>query len=79
MRRVTQANPLGSAQAHVAHHYDVSQDICDLIPDADKQYSCAHFRTPKDSLVTPQAQRKALIATKLCSSPGLRVLDIGCG
>lgn len=79
LRRITQANPLGRAQAHVAHHYDVSQDLYDLFLDADKQYSCAYFRSPEDSLETAQAQKKALIAAKLCLTPGLRVLDIGCG
>lgn len=78
-RRLAQYNPAPRAQQNVAHHYDLSGDLYDLFLDADKQYSCAYFKDPGDSLETAQAQKKAHIADKLLIEPGMRVLDIGCG
>jgi len=79
LRRLRQYNPAPRARRNVAHHYDLSRNLYDLFLDADRQYSCAYFKTPDDSLETAQAQKKAHIARKLCLEPGMRVLDIGCG
>lgn len=79
MRRLQQSNPIGKAQSNVAHHYDLSADLYDLFLDEDKQYSCAYFKTPDDTLEQAQAQKKAHIARKLRIEPGMKVLDIGCG
>lgn len=79
VRRVQQYNPMGRAQANVAHHYDLSGALYDLFLDADKQYSCAYFRHEDDTLEQAQAQKKAHIAGKLLLEPGMKVLDIGCG
>ncbi len=80
LARVTrQYNPAKRARSRVAHHYDLSGELYDLFLDADKQYSCAYFRAPGDTLEQAQAQKKAHIAAKLRLEPGLRVLDIGCG
>jgi len=78
-RRLAQFNPTDRAQRNVAHHYDLSGELYDLFLDADRQYSCAYFRSPGDSLETAQENKKALIASKLLLEPGQRVLDIGCG
>ena len=77
--RLKQWNPTGRARRNVAHHYDLSSELYDLFLDADKQYSCAYFKSPDDSLERAQAQKKAHIAGKLMIEPGMRVLDIGCG
>lgn len=79
LRRVTQANPVGKAQANVAHHYDLSDDLYDLFLDADRQYSCAYFPDPAITLEEAQLAKKRHIARKLLIEPGMRVLDIGCG
>ena len=79
LRRIEQFNPIGRAQANVAHHYDLSEELYSLFLDADRQYSCAYFRTPDDTLEQAQIQKKAHIAGKLLLRPGMRVLDIGCG
>ena len=78
-RTVQQWNPMGTAQRNVAHHYDLSAQLYDLFLDRDKQYSCAYFKHPDDSLETAQAQKKTHIADKLLIEPGMRVFDIGCG
>lgn len=78
-RVARQYNPAGRARRRVAHHYDLSGELYDLFLDSDKQYSCAYFRSPDDTLEQAQAQKKAHIAGKLRIEPGMRVLDIGCG
>ena len=78
-RWLEQRNVIGRAQRNVAHHYDLSGELYDLFLDTDKQYSCAYFRDPSDTLEAAQAQKKAHIAGKLLLEPGMRVLDIGCG
>ncbi len=75
-----QTNRMGRAQRNVAHHYDLSPAFYDLFLDSDRQYSCAYFRHPDDSLERAQEQKKQHIAAKLLlDRPGLRVLDIGSG
>lgn len=78
-RRLQQFNPVERSRRNVAHHYDLSGALYDLFLDADRQYSCAYFRTPDDTLEVAQENKKALIAAKLVLEPGQRVLDIGCG
>lgn len=78
-RGIAQFNPVGRARQNVAHHYDLSGQLYELFLDPDRQYSCAYFRHPDDSLETAQKAKKAHIAAKLLLEPGHRVLDIGCG
>jgi cyclopropane-fatty-acyl-phospholipid synthase len=79
LRQVQELNPVGRSKSNVAHHYDLSGALYDLFLDADRQYSCAYFKTPDDTLDQAQDQKKAHIAAKLRLKPGMRVLDIGCG
>ena len=67
------------ARTNVAHHYDLSDELYDTFLDPDRQYSCAYFTDPANSLEQAQADKKAHIAAKLYLQPGQRVLDIGCG
>ncbi len=78
-RWIAHYNPARRSRRNVAHHYDLSGQLYDLFLDCDKQYSCAYFRSPDDTLDQAQAQKKAHIAGKLLIEPGMRVLDIGCG
>ena len=79
-KKLQQYNPVGKAQANVAHHYDLSSQLYDLFLDSDRQYSCAYFMSPDDDLETAQEQKKRHIAAKLnLNRPGLKVLDIGSG
>ena len=79
VRRAYQFNPLGKSRRNVAHHYDLSGRLYDLFLDADRQYSCAYFNSPNDSLETAQENKKRLIERKLLLQPGQRILDIGSG
>ena len=75
-----QSNPVARARRNVAHHYDLSSEFYDVFLDSDRQYSCAYFRGPDDTLETAQENKKRHIAAKLLlDRPGLRVLDIGSG
>lgn len=72
-------NQRARAKANVAHHYDLSGRLYELFLDKDRQYSCAYFTDPSNSLEQAQDDKKAHIAAKLDLKPGQRVLDIGCG
>lgn len=78
-RRLDQANAETGSRRNVVHHYDLTPAIYDLFLDADRQYSCGYFADEGVSLDVAQAAKKAHIARKLLISPGMRVLDIGCG
>ncbi|HVZ91740.1 MAG TPA: cyclopropane-fatty-acyl-phospholipid synthase family protein [Rhizomicrobium sp.] len=79
LQRMAPPNSLSRARRNVAHHYDLSGGLYDLFLDADKQYSCAFFETPNDTLEQAQTQKRQRIAAKLLLKPNLRVLDIGSG
>ena len=78
-RRLMQRNGITRSRKNVATHYDLSGALYDLFLDADKQYSCAFYEKPTDSLETAQENKKRRIAAKLNLKPGQRVLDIGSG
>jgi len=77
--RIGRINMARAAKRNVAHHYDLSDRLYDLFLDADRQYSCAYFTDPGNSLDQAQQDKLAHIAAKLAIEPGMRVLDIGCG
>jgi cyclopropane-fatty-acyl-phospholipid synthase len=83
--RFLRGNKAIASKRNVAHHYDLSDRLYDLFLDADKQYSCAYYATPDDTLEQAQARKKAHILAKLAlppagaGGPPARVLDIGCG
>lgn len=79
LKRLRTLNPVSRSRRNVAHHYDLSGALYELFLDSDRQYSCAYYRHPANSLEQAQADKKAHIAAKLHLKPGQRVLDIGCG
>jgi cyclopropane-fatty-acyl-phospholipid synthase len=81
-RRLQQLNPRSRSRRNVAHHYDLDGRLYSLFLDADRQYSCAYFETPEQSLDDAQLAKKRHLAAKLIMPPPnrpRRVLDIGCG
>jgi cyclopropane-fatty-acyl-phospholipid synthase len=78
-RRLRQRNDRLRAKQHIAHHYDLNVRLYDLFLDTDRQYSCAYFERPHDSLEQAQLAKKRHIAAKLLVDEGHDVLDIGCG
>ncbi|HEV2562642.1 MAG TPA: cyclopropane-fatty-acyl-phospholipid synthase family protein [Rhizomicrobium sp.] len=80
MRRLSQYNSATLSKKNVAHHYDLSAKLYDLFLDRDRQYSCAYYSAPGETLEEAQIGKKRHIAAKLhLDKPGLNVLDIGCG
>ena len=53
------------ARRNVAHHYDLDDRLYSLFLDADRQYSCAYFETPDQSLDDAQLAKKRHLAAKL--------------
>jgi len=78
-RRLAQFNRPTRARKNVAHHYDLDQRLYSLFLDADRQYSCAYFEHPEQSLDDAQVAKKRHLAAKLLVKPNERVLDIGSG
>jgi cyclopropane-fatty-acyl-phospholipid synthase len=78
-RRLAQFNPRNRSRRNVAHHYDLDKQLYALFLDADRQYSCAYFEHPEQSLDDAQLAKKRHIVAKLLVERGARVLDIGCG
>jgi cyclopropane-fatty-acyl-phospholipid synthase len=78
-RRLRQFNPRQRARRNVAHHYDLDGQLYALFLDADRQYSCAYFEVPDQTLDDAQLAKKRHLAAKLLIKPGQHVLDIGCG
>jgi cyclopropane-fatty-acyl-phospholipid synthase len=75
-----QSNQVGRARLNVEHHYDLASDFYEIFLGNDRQYSCAYFKAPNETLEVAQENKKRHVAAKLCiDRPGLKVLDIGSG
>jgi len=70
--------PLKSKK-NVEHHYDLGEDLYDLFLDKSRQYSCAYWKSDKESLEEAQQNKINHIIKKLNLQPGQSVLDIGSG
>jgi cyclopropane-fatty-acyl-phospholipid synthase len=79
LKKLLRRNKPTTSKRNVAHHYDLKDELYELFLDGDRQYSCAYFTDPGNSLEQAQADKKAHIAAKLFLEPGMRVLDIGSG
>jgi cyclopropane-fatty-acyl-phospholipid synthase len=66
-------------RSYIAHHYDIGNDFYKLWLDKSMTYSCAYFKTPKDSLETAQEQKVQHILKKLQLKKDQTLLDIGSG
>ncbi len=72
-------NRARQSRRNVKHHYDLSDELFSLFLDADRQYSCAYYRSDDDDLDTAQLAKKQHITAKLDIHPGQHILDIGSG
>jgi cyclopropane-fatty-acyl-phospholipid synthase len=79
LRHLQQFNPRSRARRNVSHHYDLDDRLYTLFLDSDRQYSCAYFESPDQSLDDAQLAKKRHLAAKLQIERGQSVLDIGCG
>lgn len=74
-----QWNRVSRSYRNVAHHYDQTEELFNLILDNDLHYSCAYFTREELTLNEAQQQKCHHIAKKLLLRPGQKILDIGCG
>jgi cyclopropane-fatty-acyl-phospholipid synthase len=65
--------------AAIAHHYDVGNDFYELVLGPSMVYSCAVWATPDTGLEAAQQAKLDLVCRKLGLTPGMRLLDVGCG
>jgi cyclopropane-fatty-acyl-phospholipid synthase len=79
IRGLHQRNNRQRAKRNVARHYDLDQRLYNLFLDPDRQYSCAYFEYPGQSLEEAQTAKKRHLASKLLTKDGAATLDIGCG
>jgi cyclopropane-fatty-acyl-phospholipid synthase len=68
-------------RAAIAHHYDLGNEFYELLLDPRLAYSCAYWTAdgPDYGLADAQTDKLDLICRKLALSPGMRLLDVGCG
>ncbi len=66
-------------RAAIRYHYDVSNAFYASWLDSAMVYSCAYFRTGKETLDQAQCDKLDLICRKLRLAPDQRLLDVGCG
>jgi len=79
-RFVTNYNLPTKSKKNVKHHYDKGEDLYDLFLDKKhRQYSCAYFLSPDESLEDAQQNKINHVIKKLDLRSGQKVLDIGCG
>ncbi len=60
-------------------HYDLGNDLFELMLDETMMYSAGSFETPESSLRDASIQKLELVCDKLDLQPGHRVLEIGAG
>ena len=68
-----------AAKANVAHHYDLTDRLYEMFLDDRRQYSCAYYEFPDDTLAQAQLQKIARLGAKLRIKQGAHILDVGCG
>jgi len=77
--RLDQINWRSRSRRNAEHTYNLTRQLYELFLDEDRQYTCAYYRDPANSLEQAQLDKKAHLAAKLHLKPGMRLLDIGCG
>ena len=75
---VLNAQKLSRAYTIGRHHYDIGNDLFNLMLDKRLNYSCAYWKNAA-TLDEAQEAKLDLICRKMGLKRGMRVLDIGCG
>jgi cyclopropane-fatty-acyl-phospholipid synthase len=79
-RYLTNYNLPIKSKKNVESHYDLGEDLYSLFLDNHhRQYSCAYWKNPNDTLEDAQQNKINHIIKKLNLLPSQKVLDIGCG
>jgi len=70
---------LAAAKDNIHAHYDLGNDLFELMLDPSMTYSCAYWERPGMTLAEGQRAKIRHICEKLDLGPGDHVLEIGCG
>jgi cyclopropane-fatty-acyl-phospholipid synthase len=71
VRRLKQFNSRNREKANVAHHYDLNGKLYSIFLDANRQYSCAYFENPDQTL--EEAQLAKLRHAAVLTGQGLPI------
>jgi cyclopropane-fatty-acyl-phospholipid synthase len=63
----------------ISYHYDVSNNFYELVLGPSMTYTCACYPGADSTLEQAQEHKYDLVARKLGLTPGMRLLDVGCG
>ncbi len=77
--RLLQTNNKHESLKNVAYHYDLGNEFYAKWLDKSMTYSCAYFKTEKDSIDKAQEQKLEHICRKLMLKKGETLVDIGSG
>jgi cyclopropane-fatty-acyl-phospholipid synthase len=72
-------NAKPNQKRQIQSHYDVGNDFYRLWLDDTMTYTCAYYKTPKDTLEQAQRQKIDHVLRKLRLEKGHEFVDIGCG
>jgi cyclopropane-fatty-acyl-phospholipid synthase len=78
LAKVVNMQAKGKAAQNAQRHYDIGNNLYQLMLDQRMAYSCGYWQGT-DNLDQAQENKLDLICRKLRLQPGMRVLDIGCG
>lgn len=67
-----------SARKFIKHHYDLGNDLFELMLDKRMTYTCGYWKNAK-TLDAAQEAKLDLVCKKIGLKKGMSVLDIGCG
>lgn len=79
LRHLRSMNTIKRSYVNIAHHYDIGNNFYQKYLDESMTYSCAYFKSEKDSLAEAQMQKYEHICRKLRLKEGESLIDIGCG
>jgi cyclopropane-fatty-acyl-phospholipid synthase len=77
--RLNRRNGLLRARRNIAYHYDLGNDLFELMLDETMTYSCAIFESPELPLADAQRAKYRALCEKLALDSDDHVLEIGCG
>jgi cyclopropane-fatty-acyl-phospholipid synthase len=77
--RLRRRNGLLRARRNISYHYDLGNDLYELMLDETMTYSCAVFESPDETLEQAQLNKLRRICDRLELGPDDHVLEIGCG
>ncbi|MBA4047663.1 MAG: SAM-dependent methyltransferase [Sphingomonas sp.] len=72
-------NNRAGARRNIEAHYDLGNDFYAAWLDPSLSYSSAMFGDPADDLAAAQQRKLAAVLARTGTSPGDRILEIGCG